>query len=662
MGTTTGSSTASGGGRPPRHRRRGGRPRHPAERHPAGRSRRRRFGAALIGAGTLLLSVPALGGTATATADPRPSPVANPDLAVGCGLDVSLVLDRSGSITAAGAQATVTQAGQTFVDGLEGTGSRVKVVSFGSDAGQDSADRGASGLGHIVYRPPSTVTVDQPDLGPATNWDDALEVVRRTATPAGSDQEGGDLVVMVTDGNPTARNEAVGSGSTPGDGHEGRTTEDGSGLEASEVEIDEAIREANWLKTDGSHLFVVAVTDNVGVDDIRAITDGSASQEYSGEPGTFGRADFTEVDAYEDLAALMRRLATDACTLRVDKLADTDPATEGTQTDPAPAGAVVRYEVAIANPTPQEVTVLALRDVWGADPGGAPVTIADLDCGDPATPPFTIAPGGSRACAFSAALPADAIGSVSDHVGIDWRLASDDADADPRTAGDTATVPIAPPLGVRVSKTASPTALEAPGGDVTYTVVIENTSVVPVTITELVDHEGADTTGPTIPGLDATRCDATSLAPADGIPDAGSDTTTCRATVPTGERSAGTVVQDTVAVTVTEDGGSRTATAADSATVTITAVPPTTRPGAASEPAPEPEVLPHVVTTEPVLTSEPAAAVAPPRAPSASPRPAQRLAVTGSTSGLLARAGAVLIAAGALAVIVGSRRELLFDV
>lgn len=649
MATRTSSSAIPGGGR--HRRRRAGR-----ERHGIPRFIDRRLGAVLVAIGTILVSIPVLGGTATA--DARPSPTSNPDLPVGCGLDVSLVLDRSGSITHAGAQGTVTRAGQTFVDGLEGTASQVKVVNFGEHAeGDDATGDADPDLGDVVYRSPSSVIVDQPDVGRVTNWDDALEVVRRSATPTASDKQGGDLVIVVTDGRPTARNETVGTGNTPGDGHEGRTTQDGDRHSASDVELDEAVREANWLKADGSHVFVVAVTDHVGLDNIRAITDGSASREYVGEPGTFGPADYTVVDAYTDLATVMRRIATEACTLRVAKAADTDPETEGVQTHPVPAGSVVRYAVSIENTTPQEVAVTSLRDVWGTDATGAPVAMSGLDCGEPDTPPFTVAPGAIATCEFRAALPADATGTASDHVEIEWRLASDDEADQPRTAGADATVPVAPPaLGVTVTKTATPTVLPAPGGDVTYTVLVENTSLVPLTITELVDHEGPDTTGPRIAGFDETHCESTSLAASDGTPGAGPDLTTCQATLPTGERSRGTVVEDTVEVTVTEDGGSRTRSATDSATVTITAAPPAPDAGEEGQPVvDEPEVLPDVVTSEP-------AAVASPRVPVAAPRPTQRLAVTGSTSGLLARAGAVLIAAGVLAIVVGTRRELLFDV
>ncbi len=100
MATRTSCSTTPGAGR--RARR---------ERQRTPRWIDRRLGAVLVAIGTTLVSIPVLGGTATA--DARPSPTTNPDLPVGCGLDVSLVLDRSGSISHAGAQETVTRAGQT---------------------------------------------------------------------------------------------------------------------------------------------------------------------------------------------------------------------------------------------------------------------------------------------------------------------------------------------------------------------------------------------------------------------------------------------------------------------------------------------------------------------------------------------------------------------
>src|SRR5262245_16425730 len=52
-----------------------------------------------------------------------PAPVANPDLAPSCGLNVVLVLDESGSIAQNNAIGEVRDAANTFLAGLNNTGS-----------------------------------------------------------------------------------------------------------------------------------------------------------------------------------------------------------------------------------------------------------------------------------------------------------------------------------------------------------------------------------------------------------------------------------------------------------------------------------------------------------------------------------------------------------
>ena len=58
----------------------------------------------------------------------------NPDLTDSCGIDVVLVLDESNSINTANGIANVEDAARAFVSGLVGTGSRLRIVEFGTDA------------------------------------------------------------------------------------------------------------------------------------------------------------------------------------------------------------------------------------------------------------------------------------------------------------------------------------------------------------------------------------------------------------------------------------------------------------------------------------------------------------------------------------------------
>src|SRR6478735_7742361 len=61
--------------------------------------------------------------------------VATPDLTPGCGLDVVLVLDASGSIgDVSGAVQNVKDASKTFLDAFQDTNTRVGIVTFNTTA------------------------------------------------------------------------------------------------------------------------------------------------------------------------------------------------------------------------------------------------------------------------------------------------------------------------------------------------------------------------------------------------------------------------------------------------------------------------------------------------------------------------------------------------
>lgn len=153
-----------------------------------------------------------------ALAATSPTPAANPNLAASCGTDISLVIDRSGSIDDDNVK--VQQAAQTFVDALVGTGSEVQVVSFSTTA---TAEPGAgAALADLEFVDPATLTVPLFTSNGFTNWDDALEMVRRSPNGVAP------LTVMITDGEPTVRN-------TNEPGHGGTTTGNGSFTQATSM-------------------------------------------------------------------------------------------------------------------------------------------------------------------------------------------------------------------------------------------------------------------------------------------------------------------------------------------------------------------------------------------------------------------------------------------
>ncbi len=148
------------------------------------------------------------GATSTATIDSGTSTrfvnaLANPPLPSSCdhGLKILLLLDRSGST--APYKANYAAAAKTFVNTLAGTPTSLKITSFSSTV--DSGNATSYQLSNAADQASANSKIDSVYSNPsgATNWDDAL----RDAASAQVD-----VVVFITDGNPTVRRNNSGSG------------------------------------------------------------------------------------------------------------------------------------------------------------------------------------------------------------------------------------------------------------------------------------------------------------------------------------------------------------------------------------------------------------------------------------------------------------------
>jgi hypothetical protein len=90
-------------------------------------------------------------------------PADNPAIEEKCGVDLTLVLDASGSVQQAGAVNQVRGAAQAFLDALSNTGSTARVTQFGTVA-QELApstlvdDRSLGAGGCCAARSPATTT------------------------------------------------------------------------------------------------------------------------------------------------------------------------------------------------------------------------------------------------------------------------------------------------------------------------------------------------------------------------------------------------------------------------------------------------------------------------------------------------------------------------
>ena len=159
--------------------------------------------------------------TPAAAATPAP----NPPIAKACGIDITLVLDASGSVSSSKAVEQVRDAAEAFLDALADTGSTARVIQFASIA-EELAERDVvtsasldddAAFGRSIvryYNPipprPSDVQIKRYNGGAIssagsfsssnssnqyTNWDQVLDL---------TETDPGDLVVFVTDGDPTA--------------------------------------------------------------------------------------------------------------------------------------------------------------------------------------------------------------------------------------------------------------------------------------------------------------------------------------------------------------------------------------------------------------------------------------------------------------------------
>jgi uncharacterized repeat protein (TIGR01451 family) len=170
--------------------------------------------------------------------------------------------------------------------------------------------------------------------------------------------------------------------------------------------------------------------------------------------------------------------------------------------------------------------------------------------------PQTLAPGASYECSFTGAVSGNAGSSHKDVV----TASGTDDDGNPVSDEDDATVTISNvPSSIAVMKSASPTSIQEPGGTVTFSVSVKNTSAVDsVTITSLSDDVYGNLDG-------KGTCDVPqTLAP-------GASYNCSFAGAVSG--SPGSTHKDVVTASGTDDDGSELS-GSDDATVTVTAGPP----------------------------------------------------------------------------------------
>ena len=192
----------------------------------------------------------------------------NPALPPVCGLNVGLVMDLSGSIDS-GEFTQMKTAANDFVTSLTGTPSKVAVYSFATDAPASGNTNLAATSVASASGGNSAQTVKDKINGLSkpsnpnyyTNWDAAFRSV-------GS---GHDLVLILTDGNPTV---------------DGTGSVDTSNISTNFLRIEAGIASANQVKTltgeKGGNTRIVGVGIGIGANSVKNLAAVSGPTAYSG--------------------------------------------------------------------------------------------------------------------------------------------------------------------------------------------------------------------------------------------------------------------------------------------------------------------------------------------------------------------------------------------
>lgn len=261
------------------------------------------------------------------------TPAPNPPIEKACGIDVTLVLDASGSVNSSHAVGNVRDAATAFLDGLADTGSTARVIQFATIAqqlaprGLITADSIASGgvFGKAVdayYNPipprPSNVEIKRYNGGSLTssgsftssngstqytNWQQVLDLTA---------QDPGKLVVFITDGDPTAYNfNRSGDPFTPKDVAVG-TDHNSTSLDET---VDRAVQSANAVKAKGARVLAVgvgnALQNQASVNRLIQVSGPEVARSVDEFDVT--TTDVALVQDFADLAAAVRALVLDLC-------------------------------------------------------------------------------------------------------------------------------------------------------------------------------------------------------------------------------------------------------------------------------------------------------------------------------------------------------------
>jgi uncharacterized repeat protein (TIGR01451 family)/LPXTG-motif cell wall-anchored protein len=278
---------------------------------------------------------------------PSVAPAPNPTVDDSCGVDVTLVLDASGSIQTSGAVGQVRGAADAFLDALTNTNSTARVTQFATVSEQLAAStlvtdsalasggvlRDAlndyynpkpprpAGVNFYQYTGTNPASASSFQLNNATNnnqytnWDQGLGQAAETVP---------ELVVFVTDGDPTAYDFRAGDPiASPNVAFS--TDRNASGRQ---VTLDRAVEAANVIKGASTRILAVGVGNALDNGDSRnrlvAVSGPQVVRDADlDDVDSLNEIDVALVQEFDDLAQFLRGVVLQLCSpsLTIRKLA-----------------------------------------------------------------------------------------------------------------------------------------------------------------------------------------------------------------------------------------------------------------------------------------------------------------------------------------------------
>lgn len=332
----------------------------------------------------------------------------NPTFPQGCGVDVALVLDLSGSV--GGSVGALKGAADAFTNALVGTQSRMALFTFA----YTSPKSGTSNYPTLT----SVATTEQANAFKAryagwsadggTNWDRGLAVPAANNTGSNHYQ----VVVVITDGNPTN----FGTGPS------------GSGSDNRFIEVEQGIFSANQLKAQGSRILVFGVgAGATGANNSLNLKAISGPVPYNGSNAS--TADYYQTSDYAAVGAQLKALAQGSCAgnMTVTKKVVPNTAPPGSIAGASPAVAGWTFTASnpgagLAVPNPVQVTKAdGTGTVTFPLTFGPGVQQADLTVAETQQSGYTLVPvGGKNAVCTNTVTGADV--GVTNDTALGFRL------------------------------------------------------------------------------------------------------------------------------------------------------------------------------------------------------------------------------------------------